>query len=213
MISNQVLVATSNAFKKLTFSLFFLCACSAFAQVGVGTQDPKTTLDVVGAAGVTPGALNTIDGIAVPVVTDDMTTTATDGSKVSQLVYSNNAASTGFYFWDGDSWEPFGGGGAAGPDFTVGSGGVLTVTLNGTNNDFSADTTHNSFHITTSPGGFGTDIITLPTPASNTGRIITIKNNGSKAVSVSNAFSTTSIISTRAAAFICDGVHWVNTSN
>lgn len=204
MISNQVLVATSNAFKKLTFSLFFLCACSAFAQVGVGTQDPKTTLDVVGAAGDTPGALNTIDGIAVPVVTDDMTTTATAGSKASQLVYSNNAASTGFYFWDGDSWEPLGGG--SGPDFTVGSG-VLLVTLDGTNNDFSANTTHNSFHITTS-GGFGNDHITLPDPTANAGRIIVIKNNGGKGVAITNAFDpNTAVIGTRAGIYICDGVH------
>ena len=69
-----------------------------------------TTLDVVGAAGATPGALNTIDGIAVPVVTDDMTTTTTAGSRISQLVYSNNAASTGYYFWNGTAWTAMSGG-------------------------------------------------------------------------------------------------------
>jgi hypothetical protein len=71
MTTNQTQIAIGSAFKKLTFSLFLLFTCVAFAQVGVGTQTPATTLDVVGAAGNTPGALNTIDGIAVPVVTDD----------------------------------------------------------------------------------------------------------------------------------------------
>ncbi len=93
MTPNQTLVAFGNVLKKITLSLFLVVACNAFAQVGVGTQTPVTTLDVVGAAGTTPGALNTIDGIAVPVVTDDMTTTTTAGSRISQLVYSNNAKS------------------------------------------------------------------------------------------------------------------------
>ena len=118
MNSNQTLVAKSNAFKKLTFSLLLLCAFNSYAQVGVGTQNPATTLDVAGAAGDTPGALNTIDGIAVPVVTDDMTTTATAGSKISQLVYSNNAASTGFYFWDGTAWTALSGGGSSSAGWT-----------------------------------------------------------------------------------------------
>lgn len=206
MTTNQTQIAVGSAFKKLTFSLFLLFTCVAFAQVGVGTQTPATTLDVVGAAGNTPGALNTIDGIAVPVVTDDMTTTATTGSKVSQLVYSNNAASTGFYFWDGTAWTAMGGGGAAGPDFTVGN--ILTRTLDGTNHDFSADTDSNVLIITTT-AGFGSDAITLPTPANNAGRIIVVKNVGNKAISVTNAFSTTNaIINTRTTAFICDGVDW-----
>ena len=113
MTLNQTLVAYGNVFKKITLSLFLVAACNAFAQVGVGTQTPATTLDVVGTAGTTPGALNTIDGIAVPVVTDDMTTTATAGSRISQLVYSNNAASTGYYFWNGTAWTPLSGGAAA----------------------------------------------------------------------------------------------------
>ena len=113
MTPNQTLVACGNVFKKITLSLFLVVACNAFAQVGVGTQTPATTLDVVGAAGATPGALNTIDGIAVPVVTDDMTTTATAGSRISQLVYSNNAASTGYYFWNGTAWTALSGGAAA----------------------------------------------------------------------------------------------------
>ena len=211
MTPNQTLVAYGNVIKKITLSLFLVVACNAFAQVGVGTQTPVTTLDVVGAAGTTPGALNTIDGIAVPVVTDDMTTTTTAGSRISQLVYSNNAASTGYYFWNGTAWAAMSGGG--GSDFTVGTGGVLTITLDGTNHDFSADTTHNSFHITPT-SGFGNDAITLPTVSTNVGRIIVVKNNGGKGVSISNAFDpSTAIIATRSGVYICDGVHWVGSTN
>ena len=65
----------------LTIMLFSL-GFAGYAQVGIGTASPQTTLHVVGNAGDTPGALNAIDGITVPVVTDDMTTTATNGTRL-----------------------------------------------------------------------------------------------------------------------------------
>ena len=209
--SSQKYLNMKNFKNQLLTLLFIAGSLTTFAQVGVGTQSPATTLDVVGAAGDTPGALNTVDGIAVPIVTDDMTTTATAGSKISQLVYSNNAASTGFYFWNGTAWTAMSGGAAAGPDFSVGSG-VLTRTLDGTNHDF-ADVTHNSLHITTTMG-FGNDDITLPDPATNVGRIIVIKNQGGKGIAITNGFDTaTAIIPTRATVYISDGVHWIGSSN
>jgi hypothetical protein len=211
MNSNQTLVAKSNAFKKITFSLLLLCAFNSFAQVGVGTQNPATTLDVAGAAGDTPGALNTIDGIAVPVVTDDMTTTATAGSKISQLVYSNNAASTGFYFWNGTAWTALSGGGAAGPDFTIGVGGILDIDVIA-NPDHSANTDNNVFNIVFSGNGPGSELITLPTPADNAGRIIVIINGGAKGITVEGAPAGI-VASSLSATFFCTGVQWVKSGN
>lgn len=209
MTLNQTLVVFGNVFKKITLSLFLVVACNAFAQVGVGTELPATTLDVVGQAGDIPGALDTIDGIAVPIVTDDMTTTATNGSKISQLIYSNHAASTGFYFWDGTTWTPMGGG-SSGPDFTIGTGGILDVDVTVTS-DFSANTTNNILNITASGAGPGATPITLPTPATNAGRIMVIINRGAKGVVVTNAPSPTvgNIQSSLTEIFFCTGIEWI----
>ncbi len=67
--SSQKYLNMKNFKNQLLTLLFIAGSLTTFAQVGVGTQSPTTTLDVVGAAGDTPGALNTVDGIAVPVVT------------------------------------------------------------------------------------------------------------------------------------------------
>ena len=73
----------------LTIMLFSL-GFAGYAQVGIGTATPTTTLHVVES-----GSFSSTTGITIPVVTEDMTTTTTDGTEVSQLVYSTNASSTG----------------------------------------------------------------------------------------------------------------------
>lgn len=100
--------------KKIILTIAFIATgMVASAQVGVGTENPETSLEVVGKnANVTTkaaGALDTADGITVPVVTNDMTITVANGtpagSRVSQMVYSNFAGKAGYYFWDGDKWN------------------------------------------------------------------------------------------------------------
>jgi hypothetical protein len=210
MISNQTLVAASNTLKKLTFSLCLLCVFSASAQVGVGTQTPATTLDVVGAAGNTPGALNTIDGIAVPIVTDDMTTTSTNGSKISQLVYSNNAASTGFYFWDGSAWTAMSGGSKT-TDWTS-TGAPLQLNGAGGTATMVGDTTNNVVEVTTAAFGAATQL-TLPDATTNAGRIILVANGpGGAAVQVTNAYSPSGAIAANSVrAYYSNGVTWFGT--
>ena len=110
MTPNQTLVAYGNVIKKITLSLFLVVACNAFAQVGVGTQTPATTLDV--SVGATPAALATGNGITVPSVTD-AATTAVEGTNDGQMVYDTTEKA--FYYWNAgtSAWTRVGGGGGS----------------------------------------------------------------------------------------------------
>ena len=59
----------------LTIMLFSL-GFAGYAQVGIGTATPTTTLHVVES-----GSFSSTTGITIPVVTEDMTTTTTDGTE------------------------------------------------------------------------------------------------------------------------------------
>jgi hypothetical protein len=204
MTPNQTLVAYGNVIKKITLSLFLVVACNTFAQVGVGTQTPVTTLDVVGAAGTTPGALNTIDGIAVPVVTDDMTTTTTVGSRISQLVYSNNAASTGYYFWNGTAWAAMSGG-----DSGVSLGALTNVDIS---TNVTLPSTGSVFNLING-ASFGGPTITLPpTTTAETGKIITILHTSSPTTTINlgNVVGgNTQLGGDKSGLFVSNGSAWV----
>lgn len=81
------------------FSL--LLGTGVFAQVGIGTEEPKTTLDVRATYdnGVTVGANTSTDGITIPRVN----TLESPGVVSGQLVYLTqnwNARSMGTYAWN-----------------------------------------------------------------------------------------------------------------
>lgn len=107
--------------KKIILTVAFIATgMIASAQVGIGNEDPKTTLHVTGANN--GAALTAADGVTVPRVSTDMrdSGTAVSGVELGQLVYSTNVDSIGFWYWAGatEKWNPLVAAAAA-PAFTV----------------------------------------------------------------------------------------------
>jgi len=148
----------------LTIMLFSL-GFAGYAQVGIGTATPTTTLHVVES-----GSFSSTTGITIPVVTEDMTITTIDGTEPSQLVYSTNASSTGYYYWNGTAWTPLV---PAGYGIATGS---ITSTLGITNvDDPGPYTVLDSDRVINVTFDDGSDyILSLPDPSSHTGRMICI---------------------------------------
>ena len=104
--------------KKLTF-LFLLSVSMSYAQVGINTQTPLTTLEVVG----TPANTTVADGIIIPKLTGDqlraknaLYTNIAPNDRTGTMVYVTSADTTpadktinvttaGYYFFDGDVWQ------------------------------------------------------------------------------------------------------------
>ncbi|WP_026978417.1 hypothetical protein [Flavobacterium tegetincola] len=194
--------------KKIFLSIAFIATgLVASAQVGVGTTNPETSLEVVGANadGTTkaPGILDTADGITVPVVTNDMTITVANGTpagtRVSQMVYSNFTGKAGYYFWDGTKWTRLGGKSVR----VVTAGGPLTnADLNG----------YVIFIGSESSQSFSFNTITNPVA----GDTITITDAGIGTVTTSGAAVGSSVApqngSGGAISFIYSGTGWYHTS-
>ena len=148
----------------LTIMLFSL-GFAGYAQVGIGTATPTTTLHVVES-----GSFSSTTGITIPVVTEDMTTTTTDGTEPSQLVYSTNASSMGYYYWNGTAWTalvPAGYGIATGS--ITSTLGITNVSDPGPYTVLDSDRVINVTHDSGS-----TYTLSLPDPSSHTGRMICI---------------------------------------
>ena len=103
--------------KKRIFTLLVLVSLSSFAyaQMGVNTTSPETTLDVRAKNHL--GAVTATDGLLIPRVSS----LATAGSVNGQLVYliaDNGGFIKGFHYWNGTAWTPFTGGGTGAGDPT-----------------------------------------------------------------------------------------------
>lgn len=139
--------------KKL-FSVFLLAGSFAFAQVGVNTQTPQATLDVVG----NPTDTAKYDGIIAPRITGDQLKLKTySSSQTGALVYVTSAdsgpsgqtlevTSPGYYYFDGTLWKL-----ATGNDWhTTGN----TGTVPGTNFIGTSDDKALMFKVNNTIGGF-----------------------------------------------------------
>ncbi|RXM40900.1 hypothetical protein BOQ62_03420 [Chryseobacterium sp. CH21] len=93
--------------KKLLSAVVMLTVSSfTFAQVGINTSSPESTLDIRAKNHL--GTVSSTDGVLVPRVND----LTVNGSVNGQLVYlvSNTGSFTqGFYYWNGTAWTGFGG--------------------------------------------------------------------------------------------------------
>ena len=106
---------------KSIFVLSLFTVMGAFAQsgyIGIGTTNPKATLDVTG----TPGTVTTADGIIAPRLTGNQLAakTAYGTDQTAAQVYVTAAATTpagatinvtapGYYYFDGTAWQKVGG--------------------------------------------------------------------------------------------------------
>ncbi|HNP33516.1 MAG TPA: hypothetical protein PKN96_09510 [Flavobacterium sp.] len=100
--------------KKLFFFILFTYSFSGYAQVGVGTTNPDSTLDIV--ATNPTGASTAVDGILIPRVDRQRAQNMT-GTVTSTMIYVNSIAtgtatgtaaninSIGFYYFDGSVWQ------------------------------------------------------------------------------------------------------------
>lgn len=199
--------------------LTILSSTFAFGQVGINTQTPRSTLDVVGKIDTT-----TPDGVLIPRFTaaqlsakDAVYTAAQNGTLVFVISgtgitggKTENITGAGFYYYDSTSqrWIAVGGGSTLNPqryETIRGTRKILTSTAPYT---AAAD----DFFIITKASGALT--IDLPDPAGNIGRLIYIVNNNTSAgtVTVTSAGGATLLTGTlnqnRGKAFISDGTAW-----
>ena len=101
--------------KKLIYALLCFLSVSIQAQVGINTQTPETTFEVVGK----PADVTHFDGIIPPRITgDQLAAKFYTTSKKGAIVFVNsppsnlsgqviNITETRLYYFDGNLWQPF----------------------------------------------------------------------------------------------------------
>ncbi|WP_334126743.1 hypothetical protein [Empedobacter brevis] len=159
--------------KKILFSTLFLSiSITSIAQVGINTDDPKVTLDIVATADIARA-----DALLVPRMTraqlaakDDAYVSAQNGAMIFITTIDGiattktmNVTTVGFYYYDSPTsmWRSVGGGVTL---FRLNLGQVAATNYDWTNSNF-------DFWEFTS----GTQL-TLPIPSSYNGRTIYVRN-------------------------------------
>jgi len=136
-------------------SLFLLFSCVVYAQVGVGTTTPASTLDVT--AAFPTGTLNpaVVDGVLIPRVTRERARSMT-AVPTSTMIYitevdtgsatgtTANVNTIGFYFFNGSTWETLSTSGATNWTITGNSGLSGTTNFLGTTDDIDVAFRRNS---------------------------------------------------------------------
>ena len=101
--------------RKLSYFLLMISTISIYGQVGINTQTPQTTLEVVGK----PNDINHYDGIIPPRISGNQLSAKTYSSaKKGAIVYATapptnsmgqviNIKESAPYYFDGNLWQPF----------------------------------------------------------------------------------------------------------
>ena len=113
-----------------------LCYTSVFAQVGINTTDPNSTLDITG----NPDVASETDGLLLPRLSRSqlINKTGYGADQTGAIVFvrdlsgvtnaqTENVASLGFYYWTGTVWS------ALLTDSAVATSNIQTVTISLTN--------------------------------------------------------------------------------
>ncbi|MCW3161319.1 hypothetical protein [Chryseobacterium oryctis] len=135
--------------KKILFFSLILNSLHIYSQVGINTESPKATLDVVGK----PTQPDVLDGIIIPRITGNQLSAKTyTTEQTGTILYVRNAASSlagqvinvdaaGFYYFDGNKWMKTGNSSSGVNIYN--SNGALTgnreANLNGYNLNFSGN--------------------------------------------------------------------------
>lgn len=127
----------------------FLINTLSFGQVGINTQTPMATLDIV----ASPSDLTKIDGIIAPRITGDQLkakdtlytkTTSTNAGQTGVIIYVTDAITgspsektiniteAGYYYFNGTVWKKLSDSGSSGSSYSNSSPGAVKIRVNQT---------------------------------------------------------------------------------